>query len=96
MGPQSHPHGKGRRRGKGEELSWSTLGRYAEMAKPRKLVLLIIAGANGNARQSILHSRSVAGEERCRTLSRVMANEYLEEQFGWDEVLQPAEIIATA
>ena len=58
--------------------------------------LLIIAGASGSALQIIPHSRRLAGEQRCRTQSRVMAHEYLQEQFKRDEVLRLADIVVRA
>ena len=53
----------------------------------------MIAGANGSAQRIIFHSRRLAGELRCRTLSRAMAHEYLQEEFKWDEVMHFADII---
>ena len=56
----------------------------------------MIAGASGSAQQIIFHSKRLAGEQRCRTLSEVTAHEYLEEHFKWDEILHLADIIMRA
>ena len=56
----------------------------------------MIAGALGSAQRIIFHSRRLAGELRCRTLSRLMAREYLQEHFKWDEILHLADIIMRA
>ena len=56
----------------------------------------MIAGANGSAQRIIFHSRRLAGELRCRTLSRLMAREYLQEHFKWGEILHLADIIMRA
>ena len=91
VGPSWEGQTAGQERRAQLKHSWA-LCRDDEAANPFFLSSLAPAAASGN----LFCITEAWWTERCRTLCKVIANEYLEEQFDGDEVLQPADIIVRA